>query len=182
MGYAVPAAIGAKIAAPDRTVVGLAGDGGFSMSAFEIETAVRERVDVTYVVFRNGLQGTIAMHQARGMGRLSGVRIGDMDIAGLATSLGAHGVTVSAESDLRDALRAAVAIPGPSVVEVLTDPEVISPGSTLSALLGPRSAEARDAARWSASRSGVLVSKLNVPAGGELAARPLVRWVHPAQR
>ena len=137
MGYAVPAAIGAKIAAPDRTVVGLAGDGGFSMSAFEIETAVRERVDVTYVVFRNGLQGTIAMHQARGMGRLSGVRIGDMDIAGLATSLGAHGVTVSAESDLRDALRAAVAIPGPSVVEVLTDPEVISPGSTLSALLGP---------------------------------------------
>jgi len=60
-----------------------------------------------------------------------------MDIAGLATSLGAHGVTVSAESDLRDALRAAVAIPGPSVVEVLTDPEVISPGSTLSALLGP---------------------------------------------
>jgi acetolactate synthase-1/2/3 large subunit len=136
MGYAVPAAIGAKIAAPDRTVVGLAGDGGFSMSAIEIETAVREGVDVTYVVFRNGLQGTIAMHQARSRGRLSGVRIGPMDLAGLAASLGAHGVTVAAESDLRDALREAVAVPGPSVVEVLTDPEVISPGSTLSALLG----------------------------------------------
>jgi acetolactate synthase I/II/III large subunit len=136
MGYAVPAAIGAKIAAPDRTVVGLAGDGGFSMSAMEIETAVREGVDVTYIVFRNGLQGTIAMHQARSRGRLSGVRIGPMDIAGLATSLGAHGVTVAAESDLRDALRAAVAVPGPSVVEVLTDPEVLSPSTTLSALLG----------------------------------------------
>ena len=136
MGYAVPAAIGAKIAAPDRTVVGLAGDGGFSMSAMEIETAVREGVDVTFVVFRNGLQGTIAMHQARSRGRLSGVRIGPMDFAGLAASLGAHGVTVAAESDLRDALREAVAVPGPSVVEVLTDPEVISPGSTLSALLG----------------------------------------------
>jgi acetolactate synthase-1/2/3 large subunit len=102
----------------------------------EIETAVREGVDVTYIVFRNGLQGTIAMHQARSRGRLSGVRIGPMDIAGLAASLGAHGVTVAAESDLRDALRAAAAVPGPSVVEVLTDPEVISPSSTLSALLG----------------------------------------------
>jgi acetolactate synthase-1/2/3 large subunit len=136
MGYAFPAAIGAKIAAPERTVVGLAGDGGFSMSAMEIETAVREGVDVTYIVFRNGLQGTIAMHQARSQGRLSGVRIGDMDVAGLAASLGARGFTVKAESDLRDALRAAVAVPGPSVVEVLTDPEIISPSSTLSALLG----------------------------------------------
>lgn len=135
MGYAVPAAIGAKIAAPQRTVVGVAGDGGFSMSALEIETAVRERVEVTVIVFRNGLQGTIAMHQARSSGRLSGVAIGDMQIATLAQSLGANGFTVTTEADLIPVLGAAQAMPGPSVVEIVTDQDVLSPGARLSDLL-----------------------------------------------
>jgi len=70
MAFALPGAIGAKIAAPESRVLAAVGDGAFLMNSQEIETAVREGVDVTYVVFRNGLQGTIAMHQARSRGRL----------------------------------------------------------------------------------------------------------------
>jgi acetolactate synthase-1/2/3 large subunit len=135
MGYGVPAAIAAKLAAPDRTVVGVCGDGGFSMSAMEVETAVREGVDVTIVVMRNGLQGTIAMHQARGSGRLAGVRIGDIDAAALARSLGATGLTVTGEEELAPALEEALSTPGPVVVDVITDPETISPSATMSTLL-----------------------------------------------
>lgn len=131
MGYGVPAAIGAKVAAPDRTVVAVAGDGGFAMSGAELETAVREGIDITVVVMRNGLYGTIAMHQARAFGRLSGVEIGDLDVAGWARSLGAAAATVIAEDELVDAFAEARAVDGPSLVDVLVDPNVIAPGTTL---------------------------------------------------
>lgn len=131
MGYGVPGAIGAKIAAPDRTVVAVAGDGGFAMSAAELETAVREDVDITVVVMRNGLYGTIAMHQARAFGRLSGIEIGELDIAGWARSLGATASTVTAEDELVDALAEARSVSGPSLVDVVVDPNVIAPGTTL---------------------------------------------------
>jgi acetolactate synthase-1/2/3 large subunit len=137
MGYGLPAAIGAKLAAPGRTVVGVAGDGGFTMSAMELETAVREGVDITMVVFRNGYQGTIAMHQARQTGRLAGVKIGSMDLAGLARSLGAGGIRVDREEDLKPAFAEALELGGPVVVEVVTDPEVLSPTTRLSQLLKP---------------------------------------------
>jgi acetolactate synthase-1/2/3 large subunit len=138
MGYGVPAAVAAKLAAPDRTVVGVCGDGGFTMTALEVETAVREGLDVTIVVLRNGLQGTIAMHQARETGRLAGVRIGAIDLAALARSLGADGITVTREEELEPALRQALATSGPVVVDVVTDPDVISPSTTLAALLERR--------------------------------------------
>jgi acetolactate synthase-1/2/3 large subunit len=136
MGYGIPGAIAAKIAAPDRPVLAVAGDGGFAMSAMEIETAVREELDLTVVVFRNGLHGTIAMHQARHLGRLVGVTINDIDVAGVARSLGATATTVTGEQELADAYAWARDEPGTSVVDVVVDPDVISPGATLSSLLG----------------------------------------------
>ncbi len=66
MGYGVPAAVAAKLAAPERTVVACCGDGGFLMTGQEIETAVRYGAAITVVVFRNRLHGTIAMHQRAG--------------------------------------------------------------------------------------------------------------------
>ncbi|MFW6639812.1 thiamine pyrophosphate-dependent enzyme [Nocardiopsis algeriensis] len=137
MGYAVPAAVGAKLARPDRTVVAVAGDGGALMTGQELETAVREGAPVTVVVFQNGLYGTIAMHQARELGRLAGTRIsGPLDLAGYARSLGARGATVHTREELADALAQAVAADLPTLVDVRTDPEVISPSSSLSGLLG----------------------------------------------
>ncbi|MFV2197363.1 thiamine pyrophosphate-dependent enzyme [Nocardiopsis sp. LOL_012] len=137
MGYAVPAAVAAKIAAPGRTVVAVAGDGGALMTGQELETAVREGAAVTVVVFQNGLYGTIAMHQARELGRIAGTRIsGPLDLAGYARSLGALGATVRTRPELVRALAAAVAADRPTLVDVRTDPEVISPGATLTELLG----------------------------------------------
>jgi acetolactate synthase-1/2/3 large subunit len=136
MGYAVPAAVAAKIAAPERTVVAVAGDGGTMMTGQELETAVRVGAPITVVVFQNGLYGTIAMHQAREMGRIAGTRIsGPLDLAGFARSLGARGATAHTRAELEKALVEAVAADLPTLVDVRTDPDVISPTATLSGLL-----------------------------------------------
>ena len=136
MGYGVPAAVAAKLAAPDREVVAVAGDGGFLMTGQEIETAVRYGARITVVVFRNGLHGTIAMHQARSMGRTAGVEIGEVDLSGYARSLGAEGFTVRDPEDLAPALEAALASAEVSLVDVVTDPDVISPSARLSEISG----------------------------------------------
>lgn len=142
MGYAVPAAIGAHLAAPGRPVVALAGDGGFLMTGQELETAVRNGAPVLTVVFQNGLYGTIAMHQARATGRPAGVDIGPVDLAGFARSLGADAVTVDRADQLDDALAAAAtAVDRPRVIVVRTDPDIISPTATLSGLLASRKLE-----------------------------------------
>ncbi|HYH29570.1 MAG TPA: thiamine pyrophosphate-dependent enzyme [Pseudonocardia sp.] len=136
MGYAVPAAVAASLAAPDRTAVAVVGDGGVLMTGQEIETAVRLGAPAVVLVLQNGLYGTIAMHQARELGRTSAVDISGVDLVRWAEGLGAaaYGVTDAAELD--GALRQAVAGRRPAVVAVRTDPEVISPAATLGELLG----------------------------------------------
>ncbi|CAN5486149.1 MAG: thiamine pyrophosphate-binding protein [Actinomycetota bacterium] len=132
MGYGVPAAVGVKMAAPKRTVVAVCGDGGFLMTGQEIETAVRYGLSLTVVVMRNGMHGTIAMHQARGMGRLAGTEIGNVDLASFARSLGAEGFSVENSDELIPALEAAVSSEGVSLVDIVTDPDLITPTARLS--------------------------------------------------
>jgi acetolactate synthase-1/2/3 large subunit len=137
MGYAVPAAVGAQLAArlaaqrdaEPRRVVALAGDGGFLMTGTELETAARHRVPVVVIVFQNGLFGTIALHQARRLGRTAAVDIGDVDLAAFAGALGAHAVTVDGSDQLDGALQDALGDSSgrPRVVVVRVDPEVLSP-------------------------------------------------------
>jgi len=136
MGYGVPAAVAAKLAAPERTVVACCGDGGFLMTGQEIETAVRYGAPITVVVFRNRLHGTIAMHQKRELGRTAGVEIGEVDLAGYARSLGAEGHTVRDPDELAPALEAAVASETVTLLDVVTDPDIISPSTTLSEIVG----------------------------------------------
>lgn len=135
MGYAVPGAVGAKAALPDRTVVGVVGDGGFMMTGQEIETAVRYGLALTIVVLRNGLYGTIAMHQAKEFGRTAAIDIGPVDLAAYARSLGADGITVDRPDQLDDAMRLAARSGGVTVVDVVTDSDLITPTSRLSDLL-----------------------------------------------
>ena len=136
MGYGVPAAVAAKLAAPDRTVVACCGDGGFLMTGHEIETAVRYGAAIIVLVFRNGLHGTIAMHQKRALGRTAGIEIGEVDLAGYARSLGAEGYTVRDPDELAPALEAAVASGAVTLLDVVTDPDVISPSTMLSEIIG----------------------------------------------
>jgi acetolactate synthase I/II/III large subunit len=136
MGYGVPAAVAAKLVAPERCVVAVAGDGGFLMSGQEIETAVRYGAPILVVVFRNGMHGTIAMHQAQEMGRTAGVEIADVDLAGYARSLGAVGYTVRDTDDLVPALEEALASETVALVDVVTDADLISPSARLSEMAG----------------------------------------------
>ena len=136
MGYAVPGAVGAALARPGSPVLAVAGDGGFLMTANELETAVRMGAGIKVLVLQNRLYGTIAMHQARAGNTISGCDIGDVDIAGLARSLGAHALVCTEEDQLADAAAELVAHEGPAVMVVRTDPDVIAPGTSLRTLTG----------------------------------------------
>jgi acetolactate synthase I/II/III large subunit len=92
-------------------------------------------VPILTVVFRNGMHGTIAMHQARELGRTAGVEIGEVDLAGYARSLGAAGYQVHDPDDLVPALKEALASETVALVDVATDPDIISPSGRLSELL-----------------------------------------------
>ena len=97
MGYSVPAAVGAKIAFPDRTVVSFVGDGGFLMTGQEIATAFHHGVAPIVIVFNNSMYGTIRMYQERSYpGRVSGTALTNPDFARLIEAFGGHGETVKA--------------------------------------------------------------------------------------
>jgi acetolactate synthase-1/2/3 large subunit len=139
MGYGVPAAIAAKIAAPERCVVAFAGDGDFLMSGQELATAVQYGAAVLILVFNNGMYGTIRMHQEREFpGREHGTRLVNPDFARLAQSFGAYGAAAGTTDEFGTALAQALAFIRekhlPALIELRTDPEVITPNATLSAI------------------------------------------------
>lgn len=136
MGYAVPAAVGASLAFPDRTVLGVAGDGGFLMTAMELETAVREGTQAKILVLQNGLYGTIAMHQRASGHPISACDISAVDLPALARSLGAHAIACEEEGSLSSAAEELMSHDGPAVLVVRTNPDVIAPGRSLRAMGG----------------------------------------------
>ncbi|MGH7911563.1 MAG: thiamine pyrophosphate-dependent enzyme [Candidatus Dormibacteraceae bacterium] len=124
MGYAVPAAIGAKLLDPSRPVVAFAGDGGFAMVMSEIETAVRLRLGgLLVVVFDNGSYGAIRRDQRRRFpGREVGVDLGRIDYAEVAEAMGAAGYRVGDVEELLNAVRSGLAQPRPAVIHATVDP------------------------------------------------------------
>ena len=135
MGYAVPAAIGAKITYPDRTVIGFVGDGGFLMTGQEIATAFHAGVAPVILVFNNGMYGTIRMHQERHYpGRVSATQLTNPDFARFIESFGGHGEIVEATDELVPAVLRAIASGKPAVVEVRTNPEQVTNRSTIAQL------------------------------------------------
>jgi len=89
MGYAVPAAIGAKLALPDRTVQAIVGDGAFMMTCMEILTAASNNLGVVYYVFNDGELAQIGQAQAIPYGRKPCTTIGKLNIEGVALATGA---------------------------------------------------------------------------------------------
>jgi len=132
MGYSVPAAVGAKIAFPDRMVVSLVGDGGFLMTGQEIATAFHHGVAPIVLVFNNQMYGTIRMHQERAYpGRVSGTGLTNPDFAKLIAAFGGHGEVVGETADFAPAFRRAVASGRPSVLELRMNPEQITTRATI---------------------------------------------------
>ena len=106
LGFALPTAIGAKIGNPYRQVVALCGDGGFTYASNELATAAQEGANVVALLFNNGALGASLTEQRdRLQGRYIGTALPPVDYQGLAQSLGAKGMKLSAPQELRDALR-----------------------------------------------------------------------------
>ncbi|HEY2000188.1 thiamine pyrophosphate-binding protein [Paraburkholderia sp.] len=132
MGYGVPAAIAAKSLYPERTVVALAGDGCFMMSAQELATAMQYDLHVLFIVVNNSHFGTIRMHQERHYpNRVHGTGLTNPDFAAFARSFGAHGETVERTSDFLPALERSLAAKRAAVIEIRMPQEASTPGATL---------------------------------------------------
>jgi len=135
MGYGVPSAVAAKLVHPERTVVSWNGDGCFMMNGQEMATAAQYGARVVFCVVNNGMFGTIRMHQERDYpARVSGTELKNPDFALLARAYGGHGETVLSTGQFLPALERCLAFDGPSLIEIRTDPEAITPRTTLSAL------------------------------------------------
>jgi len=120
MGYALPAAISAKLARPGSPAVAFAGDGGFAMTMSELETAVRYKLDkLVAIVFNNNCYGTISRHQKREFpGRNVGTSLGRISFADIANAVGARGYSVNSNEEFPAALKLALAAEGPAVIDI----------------------------------------------------------------
>ncbi|MGH2726787.1 MAG: acetolactate synthase large subunit [Actinomycetota bacterium] len=121
MGFALPAAIAAKLVHPDRNVVAVSGDGGFMMNAQELETAVRLRTGVVNVVWEDGRFGSIAWKQRRRFGRTFGTDFGNPDFVGFAQSFGIPAWRCEDASDFAKRLEEALLEDGPSLIVLPID-------------------------------------------------------------
>src|ERR1700759_247327 len=100
MGYAVPAAIGAKLACPDRTVQAIVGDGAFMMTCMEILTASSNNLGIVYYVFNDGELAQIAQAQSIPYGRKPATTIGKLNIEGVALATGAAYLPMNDNADI----------------------------------------------------------------------------------
>lgn len=126
MGSAVAGAVGGKLAAPDKTVVALVGDGAFAMHGLEVHTAVELGLAVVWIVLNDAGYGMIK----HGERLLLGDDLGacqfrtPLDVRGLGEAMGARALRVTSRAELRVALREARATRGPCVIDAIVDPAV----------------------------------------------------------
>ncbi|MFD3436640.1 thiamine pyrophosphate-dependent enzyme [Streptomyces sp. NPDC058685] len=118
LGYALPAAIGAKCAHPDRQVLALSGDGGLQFSIQELATAAQLRLALPVVVFDNGGYGEIRDDMAARGDTPAAVDLAPVDLAGITRAYGGHGTSATTPEALAAALTRAFATPGPTVITV----------------------------------------------------------------
>ncbi|MCG6927956.1 MAG: thiamine pyrophosphate-binding protein [Acidobacteria bacterium] len=116
MGFALPAAIGAHLGAPDRPIVALVGDGGLAMSGMELLTAVQERIPLTVVVFNDGWLNLIRIAQLRTFGHATGVERRNPDFGALAAAVGARFARV--EGNAQEAVDAALGSRDVTLIEL----------------------------------------------------------------
>jgi acetolactate synthase-1/2/3 large subunit len=109
MGIAVPGAIAAKLAYPERNVIAVTGDAGFMMNSQEIETALRMKTPFVVLIWNDAEYGLITWHQLRHFGRPSNISFKNPDFVKYAESFGAKGYRVERTQDLVPTLKKALA-------------------------------------------------------------------------
>lgn len=123
MGFGLPAAIGAKLAHPDRHVIAVVGDGAFMMVLQELETAVRYKLPVVVVVMNNYCFANVKEKQIREYGgRVIGSQYTNPDFAQMARLFGARGERIDKAEEVIPAMTRALGSDGPSVLDVMIDP------------------------------------------------------------
>jgi len=141
MGYGLPAGIGAKFAAPDRTVVVVSGDGSIQMNIQELGTAVQYNVDVKVVILNNYYLGMVRQWQERFyQERYSYSAMSVPNFVKLADAYGAKGFRIEKAKDLSRIMAEAFATPGPVLIDVVIPKEeavmpMIPPGGSMSEML-----------------------------------------------
>ncbi len=137
MGQSIGAAIGVKLAHPERPVAAIVGDGCFAMNAFEVATAVAERLPIRVFVFNDNRLGMVENGHEHVYGRRPDYSTGSLDICAIAAGLGAATLRVCRPGDLTAAARLFSSYPGPVVVDVQIDPSVRLPKKDRMAAFAP---------------------------------------------
>ena len=141
MGFGVPAAIGAKLARPDREVWAIVGDGGFQMTQAELQTIAQEGVKITIAIINNGYLGMVRQWQQFFHDRrYSATPMSSPDYVKLAEAHGLAGLRITHRADVDDALRAARAATGTVVLDFRVEQEdavypMVSPGAALNDMI-----------------------------------------------
>ena len=126
MANALPHAIGAQVAFPNRQVISVSGDGGLSMLLGELVTARMYNLPIKVVVFNNSTLGMVKLEMLVNGLPDYGTDVHDVNYAEVASAIGLHGERVTEPSRLREALQEAFAYNGPALIEVMTDPNALS--------------------------------------------------------
>ena len=126
MANALPHAIGAQVAFPNRQVISVSGDGGLSMLLGELVTARMYDLPIKVVVFNNSTLGMVKLEMLVNGLPDYGTDVHDVNYADVASAIGFHGERVTEPRRLREALQEAFAYHGPALIEVMTDPNALS--------------------------------------------------------
>jgi acetolactate synthase I/II/III large subunit len=128
MGFGMAANMASRLIYPNRASIAILGDGDFSMTMQDIETAVREDIGIKLFIINDKQYRVLNIRQKLSFqGRIHGTEHGNPDFAELARSFGAAGYTVDTENKIAEVLDAALAEEGPVVVDVLIDPDDLPP-------------------------------------------------------
>ena len=128
MGYATAAAIGGKLAAPDRPVVAIVGDGCFLMNGMEIATAVNYDIPVVWIVQNNAKLGLVHELQRFSLGdKTVSTTFKEVNLARVAEGLGAKGYRIERPGELLEILPEAIERAVPTVIDVIIDPDEVPP-------------------------------------------------------
>ncbi|HWQ31832.1 MAG TPA: thiamine pyrophosphate-dependent enzyme [Blastocatellia bacterium] len=123
MANSLPYSIGAAVGHPDRQIICISGDGGFTMLMGEVATLVKYNLPVKVIIFKNNVLGMIKWEQMVFEGNPQyGVELQPIDFATYATACGAAGYTLEDPQQAEEVLRAALNHPGPAIVQAVVDP------------------------------------------------------------
>jgi pyruvate dehydrogenase (quinone) len=126
MANAMPDAIGAQMAFPNRQVIAFCGDGGLSMLMGDLITIVTQKLPIKIIVFNNSTLGMVRLEQMVGGYPFWGTEMQNPDFSAVAKAIGFHAQRVERKADVAPAIERAFAHPGPALLDITTDPNAMS--------------------------------------------------------